>query len=72
MTLYLSNNDPLHLPEEECQRFETQYQEWLKSGHPCGEFLYDKGHMTHFIRYDAIVRREARCAAAGTARPSEQ
>jgi len=60
MTIYLVSNEPLHLPEEESERFEHEYQAWLGSGHPSGEFAFDKGHMTHFIRFDAIVRRECR------------
>lgn len=60
MTLYLVSNEPLHLPEEEAERFEQEYQVWLASGQPTGEFSFDKGHMTLFIRYDAIVRRECR------------
>lgn len=60
MTLYLAGNEPFHLPEEEVGRFEIEYQDWLKSGLPCCEFIYDKGHTTHYVRYDAITRRETR------------
>ena len=60
MTLYLTGSEPLHIPEEDIERFEVDYQQWLTSGQPCCEFVFEKGHTTHYIRFDAIVRRETR------------
>jgi hypothetical protein len=60
MTLYLTGSEPLHIPEEDIDRFEAEYRQWLSSGQPCCEFVFDKGHTTHYIRFDAIVRRETR------------
>lgn len=65
MTLYLTGSEAFHLPEEEVERFQKEYDEWLHTGQPCCEFVYDKGHTTHYLRFDAIMRREVRHVATG-------
>ncbi|HLK57319.1 MAG TPA: hypothetical protein VKU00_12190 [Chthonomonadaceae bacterium] len=54
----MRNSEVTTLPKEEANRFESEYQAWLLSGKPYGEFSWERGKTRFCIRFDQIVKRE--------------
>ncbi len=58
MKLHLSTGEVIELPKELVADFERDYDLWMKGSRQNKEFRYGASGTEHFIRFDAIVRRE--------------